>query len=82
MNDQQTLTKFQPIIKSILQLSSTEQLELMTILLRILFQRSQEETVTETKITLANSIGLAQGSFATPEEADEFIRREREAWTS
>ncbi|HZO90660.1 MAG TPA: hypothetical protein VFB38_20195 [Chthonomonadaceae bacterium] len=31
---------------------------------------------------LARFIGAAQGSFATPAEADAFILREREAWHS
>jgi antitoxin component of MazEF toxin-antitoxin module len=31
---------------------------------------------------LASIIGTAQGSFATPEEADQFIRQERDAWDS
>lgn len=31
---------------------------------------------------LASIIGTAKGSFATPEEADQFIRQERDAWDS
>jgi len=31
---------------------------------------------------LASIIGTAKGSFATPEEADQFIRQERNAWDS
>lgn len=31
---------------------------------------------------LISIIGTAQGSFATPEEADQFIRQERDAWDS
>jgi len=31
---------------------------------------------------LVSIIGTAQGSFATPEEADQFIRQERDAWDS
>jgi hypothetical protein len=27
-------------------------------------------------------IGIAKGSFATPQEADDFISRERDAWSS
>jgi len=29
---------------------------------------------------LTSFIGAAPGSFATPEEADQFIRQERDAW--
>ncbi|MGG6269324.1 hypothetical protein ACQ4M3_27940 [Leptolyngbya sp. AN03gr2] len=31
---------------------------------------------------LTSIIGTAKGSFATPEEADQFIRQERDAWDS
>ncbi|MBW4466344.1 MAG: hypothetical protein KME07_13040 [Pegethrix bostrychoides GSE-TBD4-15B] len=31
---------------------------------------------------LTSIIGTAKGSFATPEEADQFIRQERDAWES
>lgn len=32
--------------------------------------------------TLTSFIGAGNGSFTTPEEVDEFIRQEREAWGS
>ena len=32
--------------------------------------------------SLAKLIGSAKGGFASPAEADAFIRRERDAWTS
>lgn len=32
--------------------------------------------------SLSSLIGSGKGSFATPEEAAEFIRRERDKWTS
>lgn len=32
--------------------------------------------------TLTSFIGAAKGSFATPEEVDQFIRQERDAWES
>ena len=31
---------------------------------------------------LSRFIGAAPGNFATPEEADQFIRQERESWDS
>ncbi len=34
------------------------------------------------KRPLSSILGTGQGSFPTPEEADAFIRAEREAWTS
>jgi hypothetical protein len=34
------------------------------------------------KLTLTSLIGTGQGSFSTPEEADQFIRRERDLWES
>ena len=33
-------------------------------------------------IRLSSLIGSCRGMFATPEEADEFLAREREAWDS
>ena len=32
--------------------------------------------------SLASCIGMAKGLFATPQDADEFLRRERDAWES
>lgn len=34
------------------------------------------------KQSLSSLIGTAKGSFATPQEADDFIRKERDAWSS
>lgn len=34
------------------------------------------------KNSLSSILGRGQGSFSTPEEADAFIRAERDAWTS
>lgn len=57
--------------------------------LQALFARSNTTTSNEALETLQASvddtpltslIGLAPGSFATPEEADLFIRQERDAW--
>ena len=33
-------------------------------------------------VRLSSLIGSCRGMFATPEEADEFLAREREAWDS
>lgn len=32
--------------------------------------------------SLSSFIGAARGGFDTPQEADTFVRRERDAWTS
>jgi hypothetical protein len=34
------------------------------------------------ELPLTSLIGTGQGSFSTPEEADQFIRRERDLWES
>lgn len=38
------------------------------------------ESPPEKAISLARLIGRGKGGFATPEEADAFIHRERDAW--
>ncbi len=40
------------------------------------------EMAEEAPVPLASLIGAAQGGFATPEEADTFINRERDEWAS
>lgn len=45
----------------------------------VLFQDSSE-LAKETARSLTSLIGSAPGSFATPEEADQFIRQERDTW--
>ncbi len=39
------------------------------------------ETSPVKKTSLTSLIGIASGSFATPQEADEFISRERDNWS-
>jgi uncharacterized SAM-dependent methyltransferase len=36
----------------------------------------------QSKSSLTSFIGSAKGSFATPEEVDQFISQERDAWES
>ena len=43
------------------------------VMLEIIVDSAESETLT-------SFIGAAKGSFATPEEADQFIRQERDAW--
>ena len=38
------------------------------------------ETAAEPPASLTSLIGTAEGGFATPEEADVFIRQERNTW--
>ncbi len=39
------------------------------------------ETTTKSKQSLRTIIGSGKGSFAMPQEADDFISRERDAWS-
>lgn len=41
-----------------------------------------EQTANRSSEPLTSIIGTGKGSFATPEEADRFIREERDAWDS
>ncbi|XHX78565.1 MAG: hypothetical protein RBJ76_01105 [Stenomitos frigidus ULC029] len=47
-----------------------------------LFYGSRDEQVGDESRPLVSFIGSAKGSFATPEEVDQFIRQERDAWES
>jgi hypothetical protein len=61
----------------IIQLQSAELPEGATVEVIVLL-----EPPVEPQRPLTNFIGAARGSFATPEEADRFIRQERDAWDS
>ena len=76
----QPSTKLQSIINTVLALSPHEQFQvIMALLQSLLSQQQHAETKNQ---PLTSIIGTGQGSFATPEQADEFIRMERETWTS
>lgn len=45
-------------------------------------ENTEPENEAQETVALADLIGSCRGMFATPEEADEFIAREREAWDS
>ena len=47
-----------------------------------LFYGSRDEQVGDESRPLVSFIGSAKGSFATPEEVDQFIRQKRDAWES
>lgn len=47
-----------------------------------LYYGSRDELADGTQRPLTSFIGAAKGSFATPEEVDQFIRQERDAWES
>jgi len=40
------------------------------------------ETLPQKKRTMRSMIGTGKGSFATSQESDEFISRERDSWSS
>jgi hypothetical protein len=40
------------------------------------------ETLPKKRQSLRSLIGTGKGCFATPQEADDFISRERDAWSS
>lgn len=65
-------------------LTPAERLRLLELTAHDLAQNSAatEAMPAEQQGGLARFIGAAKGSFATPAEADAFIRREREAWDS
>jgi antitoxin component of MazEF toxin-antitoxin module len=47
-----------------------------------LFWGSRDEQTGDETRPLVSFIGAAKGSFATPQEVDQFIRQERDAWES
>lgn len=47
-----------------------------------LYYGSRDELANGDQHPLTNFIGSAKGSFATPEDVDQFIRQERDAWES
>jgi len=73
--------KQQTIVKpgGIIELTSPELPEGAIVEVIVLFQGSSELGKERVR-SLTSLIGSAPGSFATPEEADQFIRQERDAW--
>lgn len=73
--------KQQTIVKpgGIIELASPELPEGAIVEVIVLFQDSSE-LAKATARSLTSLIGSAPGSFATPEEADQFIREQRDAW--
>ncbi|WP_017302307.1 hypothetical protein [Nodosilinea nodulosa] len=63
----------------VIELTSPELPEGAIVEVIVLIQDSAE-LAKETARSLTSLIGAAPGSFATPEEADQFIRQERDAW--
>jgi|GEM_PF-846229 len=47
-----------------------------------LYYGSRDELADDEQRPLTSFIGAAKGSFTTPEEVDQFIRQERDAWES
>ena len=73
--------KQQTIVKpgGVIELTSPELPEGAIVEVIVLIQDSNE-LAKETARSLTSLIGSASGSFATPEEADQFIHQERNAW--
>ena len=76
---------FQNIIKQVDSLNIEEQLELIAYIaekakLIISQEQSHVREVAKPK-SLKAIIGTGKGCFATPQEADKFIRRERDKWS-
>jgi hypothetical protein len=82
MITQQTSSKLQSIINIVLALSPQEQFQVIMVLLQNIFgQQQTNETIPQGR-SLTTIIGTGRGSFTTSEQADSFIRAERDAWTS
>jgi antitoxin component of MazEF toxin-antitoxin module len=47
-----------------------------------LYYGSRDDQVADSTRPLVSFIGATKGSFANPEEVDQFIRQERDAWES
>ncbi len=47
-----------------------------------LYYGSRDEQMVDNTKSLVSFIGAAKGSFTTPEDVDQFIRQERDAWES
>ena len=47
-----------------------------------MYYGSRDELADDEQRPLTSFIGAAKGSFTTPEEVDQFIRQERDAWES
>lgn len=60
-------------------LSENERLRLVEWTVRDLAQSQNPPSPVE-KVDMVSLIGAGRGSFATPEEADAFIRQERDSW--
>ncbi|QQE67489.1 hypothetical protein GFS31_42020 (plasmid) [Leptolyngbya sp. BL0902] len=71
----------QTIVKpgGIIELTLPELPEGAVVEVIVLFQDSSE-LAKDTAQSLTSLIGEAPGSFATPEEADQFIREQRDEW--
>lgn len=72
--------KQQTIVKpgGVVELTSTELPEGAVVEVIVLVQATGEAA--QELPPLTSFIGAAPGNFATPEEADQFIRQERDAW--
>lgn len=70
----------QAIVKpgGVIELTLPELPEGMLVEIIVLIENSDQ--LAQASPSLTNLIGTAPGSFATPEEADQFIREQRDEW--
>lgn len=73
--------KQQIVVKQggVIELTSPELPEGAVVEVIVLLPASDEK-IKESSPSLTSFIGAAPGNFATPEDADQFIRQERDAW--
>ena len=71
------ISDFQNVVREIDRMSLDEQLELIAYIARKI---QQYKSTSEQKPSLKSIIGTGKGCFSTPEEADKFIREERDRW--
>ena len=71
----QNISSFQNVVREIDRMSLNEQLELIAY---IAGQIQQYKSTSDQKPSLKSMIGTGKGCFATPEEADKFIREQRD----
>lgn len=70
---------WESVIRQIETMDTSEKLNLIHYLVDKLQQKNTEHSKSPT--SLVAMIGSGRGCYGSPEEADEFLRQEREQWT-
>ena len=70
-------SEIEAIVSQVRRLSQEEQKQVVSRLTDLLVLTKPED---ESDLTYSEMFGAGRGSFATPEEADAFLRRERDSW--